>query len=88
MRRVWVVEPDEDLNEAFLEAAAVMYRLGGSLSIVAARKQISETVFLPDGVQFLWESYAPARKAMLEEEEPDASEEYADVEDLEPAPSG
>jgi hypothetical protein len=84
MRRDWLVEPDEDLNEAFLEAAAVMFRLGGAMSIVAHRTQVDEHTFVPDGVSFRWESFSPARRAPEEA----APQEYADVEDLEPAPSG
>lgn len=80
MKRKWHVDADEDLNEAFLEAAAIAYRLGGAFSIVTHRDQIAENTFVPAGASFLWDSFAPANRVQ------DEPEEHSDVADIEPEP--
>jgi hypothetical protein len=86
MRRSWTVDAEDqehvDRSVQFLNEA--LYFLGGTFSAIAQRRQISDDEFVPERVLFLYESYAPARKA---EREP-VAEEYADTADLEPVESG
>ena len=81
MKRRWAVLADEDgyvdreeLQQAFLECEAIIHRMGGAFSIVAARDE-GEDEFIPAGVIFQWDSFAPARRRPREVPREDVIEE-------------
>jgi hypothetical protein len=80
----------EELNQAALEAAAIVGRAGGIIQIAADRVKLrpeeegAEPVFYTEGFSFRWFSYAPVREADGEQtvEEPPSSNGAVEDESL------
>lgn len=82
---------DRNQLEAFmLDMASVLERIGGTLSIVALRREIAPDLFVPVGFRAKWDTYAPAQRLPREEQqatqEAPAPKPEPEAEDLGPDP--
>lgn len=69
----FLVENDEEVAQAFLEAMVILNRIGGAVVIAADREQISPDHWQTTGFMFRWTSFAPAKRIDPEDvPEPDA----------------
>lgn len=96
-KREWTVPEDPDDHQpidreeavaAFIEAEAILHRMGGAMIIAARRVETQDGRFFTAGYGFRHESFAPALRQPPEPEQP-LEEELADLEQgLEPAETG
>lgn len=78
---------EQDVFNTLLEAAAVLKRVGGTLAVLAVRKEIAPGLWVPDRYVFKWESFAPGIPLPQQrEQEPEPLAHEADAE-LEPEPA-
>lgn len=79
---------DRPALEAFmLDMAAILQQVGGTLSIVALRREVAPDLFVPVGFRAKWDTYAPAQRLPREEERPAPTPEAPAPEpEPEPAP--
>ena len=60
--------PDRTALDAFLlDMSAVLDRIGGTLSVIALRREIAPEMFVPVGFRAQWSSYAPAQRLPRDE---------------------
>ena len=65
---IWPGQPIDLPNERtalegfMLDMATILERIGGTLSIVALRREIAPDLFVPVGFRAKWDTYAPAQR--------------------------
>lgn len=80
--RIWTIDEDplvaddqSELSYALAEAAAILRRVGGAITILPDREEIAPEIYQTTRYIFKWSSYAPAKRAEVPEavEEPVAA---------------
>ncbi len=75
MRRRWIVDEQNEygdldrevVQQALVDAEALLHQVGGSLSVVAIRHEVGKDMFVTQGYVFQWDSFAPAQRQSSEQ---------------------
>lgn len=74
--RQWIVDGDpflvddeETLGQALMEAVTVLTRIGGGLVIAAQREEVAPDMWQTTGFVFRWSSYSPGIRRRQDEEQ-------------------
>lgn len=57
-----VAETEEELHSAVAEAAQILNRIGGAITVVADRSEISPGHYVTTRFIFKWSSFVPAKR--------------------------
>lgn len=60
----------DEVRQALLDLEGALYQLGGMMTVSSVRREISEGQFITTGILMAYDSYTPALRDEVKDEEP------------------